>query len=133
MKDTMPQIRKVTIIGCAFVLVLISIRNFFIAATIDQNIIQNIISGALSFGLAYAIYRQYRWALRLIAAILLFVAVLMPVGIFNPFRVGDYMIAGKQTPSEVQTLLWLLPLEILLLAIVFIIDPRKKRTDHEKS
>ena len=133
MKDTMPQIRRVIIIGCASLLVLISIHNFFVAATIGQSIIQNIISGSLLFGLAYAIYRQYRWALRLIAAILLLVAVLMPVGIFNPFRVGDYMVAGQQTPSVAQTLLWLIPLEILLLTIVFIIDPIKKRTDHEKS
>ena len=132
MKSTMPQIRRITIIGCALFLVLISIHSFFIASTHNQSIIQNIISGALLLGMAFAIYRQYRWALRLTAVILLLVVVFLPVGIFNPFSVGDLMVAGQQPPSVDQTLLWLIPLETLLLAIVFIIDPRKI-TDHEES
>jgi len=108
-------------------------RNFFIAATVDQNFIQNAIFGALFFCLAFAVYRQYRWALGLIAGILLLVAVLMPVGVFNPYRVGDYMVAGQQMPSVAKTLLWFIPLETLLIAAVFVIDPRKKKIEDEKS
>ena len=133
MKNFQTQIRKFTIIGCSCLCVLISARSFFFAATRAQGLLRNLIFGALLLGLAFAIFRQYRWALRLAAAICLLVAVLLPIGLFNPFTAGDYMAAGKEPPSVVQTLLWLIPLEALLLAVVFIIDPRKKRTNHEQS
>jgi hypothetical protein len=133
MKNFMLQLRQCTIIGCSFLCVLISARSFFLAATHSQGILRNLIFGTLLLGLAFAIFRQYRWALRLAAAICLLVVIFLPIGLFNPFTAGDYMAAGKEPPSVVQTLLWLIPLEALLLAIVFILDPRKKRTDHEKS
>jgi uncharacterized membrane protein len=133
MKNFMLQLRRCTIIGCSFLCVLISARSFFLASTHAQGILRNLIFGTLLLGLAFAIFRQYRWALRLAAVICLLVVVFLPIGLFNPFTAGDYMAAGKEPPSVVQTLLWLIPLEALLLAIVFIIDPRKKRTDHEQS
>ncbi len=133
MKNFMPQLRQATIIACSILCVLISAHSFFFAATHAQGILGNLIFGALLLGLAFAIFRQYRWALRLAAAICLLVVVVLPIGLFNPFTAGDYMAAGKEPPSVVQTLLWLIPLEALLLAVVFIVDPRKKRTDHEQS
>jgi hypothetical protein len=133
MKNIRQQFRKATIIGCFAFCVMASVRSFFFATIHNQNIIQNFIVGALLLGLAFAIYRQYRWALRLAAGISLLAAVLLPIGLFNPFTAGDYMAAGKAPPSVVQTLLWLIPLEALLLVIVFIIDPRKERTEHERS
>lgn len=133
MKNFMLQLRRYTIIGCSFLCVLISARSFFLAAAHAQDILRNLIFGTLLLGLAFAIFRQYRWALRLAAVICLLVVIFLPIGLFNPFTAGDYMAAGKEPPSVVQTLFWLIPLEALLLAIVFIIDPRKKRTDHEQS
>ena len=133
MKNFMPQLRRATIIGCSFLCVIASARSLFFAATRDHGIFLNLIVCVLLLGLAFAIFRQYRWALRLAAAICLLVVVFLPIGLFNPFTAGDYMAAGKEPPSIAQTLLWLIPLEALLLAIVFIIDPRKKRTDHEQS
>lgn len=129
----MPQLRWATIIGCSILCALISARSFVFAATHAQGILRNLMFGALLLGLAFAIFRQYRWALRLAAVICLLVVVLLPIGLFNPFTAGDYMAAGKEPPSVVQTLLWLIPLEVFLLAIVFIIDPRKKKPAHEQS
>lgn len=126
MKNFIPQLRKTTIIGYSLLCLLISAGHFFFAATQAQGTLRNIIQGTLLIGFAVAIFRQYRWALRLAAAICLLVAVLLPVGLFNPFTAGDYMAAGREPPSVVQTLLWLIPLEALLLALVCIIDPGKK-------
>jgi dolichyl-phosphate-mannose--protein O-mannosyl transferase len=83
---------------------------FFFGATHAQGILRNLIFGTLLLGLAFAIFRQYRWALRLAAVICLFVVVFLPIGLFNPFTAGDYMAAGNEPPSVVQTLLWLIPL-----------------------
>jgi hypothetical protein len=133
MKNFISQLRQAIIIGSAFLCALLSAHSFFLAAIHIQSILSNIIFGALLLGLAFGIFRQYRWALRLAAAMCLFVIVLLPIGLFNPFTAGDYMVAGMEPPSVIQTLLWLIPLEALLLAIVFIIDPKKKRTDDEPS
>lgn len=130
MKNFMPQVRRATIIGCSFLCVIASARSLFFAATRDHGTLLNLVFGSLLLGLSYAIFRQYQWALRFAAAICLLAAILLPIGLFNPFTAGDYMAAGQEPPSVAQTILWLIPLEALLLAIVFIIDPRKKRTDH---
>jgi hypothetical protein len=127
MTNLQAKIRQATIITCSFLCILTSARIFFVAATRDHGIVINLVLGALLLGLAFAIFRQYRWALRFAAAIGLLVAIFLPIGLFNPFTAGDYMAAGKEPHSLVQTLLWLIPLEVLLLSIVFIIDPRKKK------
>ena len=62
---------------------------------------------------------------RLIAACLLLVAIILPAGLFSPFTAGDYLAAGETPPTIAETLMWLLPLEIVLLALVFVIDPKK--------
>ena len=133
MKTFMPKLRRTTIIGCSILCGLISARSFFFAATHAQGIIRNLVFGGFFLGLAFAIFRQYRWALRLAATICILVAIVLPIGLFNPFTAGDYIAAGSEAPSVIQTLLWLIPLEASLLAIVFIIDPRKKKADHETS
>ena len=133
MKNYRQQLRKYTIIGYSTFCILLSGHSFSFAATHKKGIISHLIVGVLLLGFAFAIFQRYRWALRLAAAICLLVAIFLPAGLFNPFTAGDYMAAGKEPPSVVQTLLWLIPLEALLLAVVFLIDPRKKRTYHEQS
>ncbi|MCB2184514.1 MAG: hypothetical protein KQH63_21025 [Desulfobulbaceae bacterium] len=63
---------------------------------------------------------------KITAAAVLFTAIILPVGIFSPFTVSDYMAAGAQPPSIGKTLLWLIPLEVLLLGLVFLLDPKKR-------
>jgi len=133
MKNIISQLRQAIIIGISFLFALQSARSFFLAATHTQSILSNMIFGTLSLGLAFAIFRQYRWALRGAAFIFLMLAIILPVGLFNPFTAGDYFAAGKLPPSVSHTLIWLIPVEILLFAVVFIIDPKKKRTDDEQS
>ncbi len=123
---TISQLRQIIIFGSSFLCVLLSAHRFFLAATRAQSILNNIIFGALLFGLAFGVFRQYRWVLRGTSFVLLMLAIILPVGVFNPFTAGDYLAVGKETPSVPQTLMWLIPVEFLLLAIIFIIDPKKE-------
>jgi uncharacterized membrane protein len=130
MTNLRAKLRQATIIVFSILCVLTSARIFFVAASREDGSVINLVFGAVLLALAFAIFRQYRWALRLAAAICLLVAVILPLGLFNPFTAGDYMAAGKEPHSVMMILLWLIPLEVLLLSIAFLIDPRRK--DREK-
>jgi hypothetical protein len=126
------QLRQVTIILCSVLCVVVSVRGFYEAALQKESLLGSLIAGVLALGFAYVIFKQYRWALRLAAGIILAVVVFLPVGLLNPFTAGEYLVAGKEPPPVAETLLWLVPVEILLLAIVFLIDPSRKRPDNEQ-
>ncbi len=71
-----------------------------------------------------------RFVRRLVAAFLLFGAIMVPLGVFSPFTAGDYLAMGESPPTVSETLVWLLPLEIVLLLLVYLIDPKKPETPH---
>lgn len=132
MKNFRSQLRKPTIIGCSLLCGFTSASSFFIFVTQDQKAIGNLVFGVLLLVLAFFIFKEYRGALRLMAGIFILIAVVLPIGILNPFTAGDYMAAGREPPSVLSTLLWLIPIEVLLLVIVFIIDPVKKQISTKK-
>ncbi len=133
MKQLRQQLRQVTVILCSLLCVAIAVRGFYEASLQKAGALASLVLGVLVLGLAYAIIKQYRWALRFTAAILLVAAVVLPVGVLNPFASGDYLAAGKEAPLVTETLLWLIPFEILLLVIVFLIDPGRKKPDNDLS
>jgi hypothetical protein len=133
MKQLRQQLRQVTVILCSLLCVALAVRGFYEASLQKAGSLGSLVIGTLALGLAYAIIKQYRWALRLTAAILLVAAVILPVGVLNPFTAGDYLAAGKEAPLVTETLLWLIPFEILLLVIVFLIDPGRKKPDNDLS
>ena len=133
MKQLRQQLGQVTIILCSLVCVAVAVRSFYEASLQKAGSLGSLVLGTLALGLAYAIIKQYRWALRLTAAILLVAAVILPVGVLNPFASGDYLAAGKEAPLVTETLLWLIPFEILLLVIAFMIDPGRKKPDNDLS
>ena len=112
---------------CALIFALISIRSFYEASLQKPEFLASLLLGGLSLSFAYVIAKQYRWALRLAAAVLLGLVVFLPIGLLAPFTAGDYLSAGKEPPPLTETLLWLIPLEISLLWIVFLIDPGSKK------
>jgi hypothetical protein len=133
MKQLRQQLRQVTVILCSLLCAAIAVRGFYEASLQKAGSLGSLVLATLVLGFAYAIIKQYRWALRLTAAILLVAAVILPVGVLNPFTAGDYLAAGKEAPLVTETLLWLVPLEILLLVIVFLIDPGIKKPDNDLS
>lgn len=79
----------------------------------------------ITLGLSYGLFKQHHWALWTTIIIFLLYALILPVGLFNPFTAGDYLLASKEPPTIGETLLWLIPLEVLLISAICILDPRK--------
>lgn len=78
---------------------------------------------------AYFLFREQRRARRAFAFALVLLALIIPLGVINPFAASDLMAQGATPPGLDQILVWLLPLEIgLLLVAYFIDDTGSKRT-----
>ena len=103
-----------------------AIRIIWLAAIKDTNIFVLVIFALLMLGLAFGLVQQSSWALRIAAAVFLLIVIVLPIGLFNPFTAGDYIVSGKKPPSVTITLFWLIPLEAFLLTIIYILDPRGK-------
>ena len=65
--------------------------------------------------LAFQLFRCIRSVMRGFSSCLILIAVVLPVGIFNPFLAGDMMAAGQPPPTGSEILMWLVPTEIFLL------------------
>ena len=65
------------------------------------------------------------WIRRLVAFVILLFAIILPIGLLNPFTAGDYVASGETPPGVLDTLVWLIPLEALILFAVYLIDPKK--------
>jgi hypothetical protein len=132
MKGFRSKFRKPMIIGCTILFGLWALINLIFAIG-EKLDIGHLTVGILFSFLSIGIYLQNRWALRLASVIFLLIAIILPIGVFNPFTAGDYLAAGMEIPSITATLLWLVPIEALLLFIVVVIDPLKKETETSES
>ena len=122
----MHRLRRIAIVMCSTLFAILAVSNLLLFATSKYVSYENLVIGCSLFGLAYAVFREYRWSLRAAAIICVLLAIILPAGLLNPFTAGDNLVAGEDPPSVTQTLLWLVPAEILLLAVAFILDPKKK-------
>lgn len=126
MKDFMPHLRRTAVIVCSILFAILAVRNLVLFAISGYISYENLVIGIFLFGLSYAVFREYRWSLRAAAIICVFLAIILPIGLLNPFTAGDYLASGGDPPSVAPTLLWLVPADMLLLAVAFIVDPKKK-------
>jgi hypothetical protein len=81
--------------------------------------IKTLIEAALGVGLLLG----NLFARRAAALLLLMVTIGLPIGYINPFNASDMMAGGGTAPSLASILLWMVPLELLLLFIVWAVDP----------
>lgn len=123
----MEKINKVVVLCCAIFFALLGCRIIWLKFVAERGMTSTIILSTLFFLISYGLIRQNRLALRGVAFIFLMLAITLPVGLFNPFTAGDYFAAGNEPPSVSQTLIWLVPVEIFLLSIIYIIDPKHKK------
>lgn len=65
-----------------------------------------------------------RLVLGTIKFIILMIVLVLPLGAFSPFTAGEQMLAGGEIPSVGKTILWLIPLEAILLATIYLLNPR---------
>ena len=81
--------------------------------------IKAVVEAALAAGLLLG----NLFARRAAALLLLLVAIALPIGYINPFNASDMMAGGGAAPSVASILLWMVPLELLLLFVVWAVDP----------
>jgi len=115
------KFKKTVLTGCAILCLLESMRSIIFGINYNHEIVRNVslIYGAVLFAVAFTIFRQYRWALDLTVLICLYMAFfLLPAVIFL-----DYAVYGFRSIMPTETLKWLIPVEILLIALVLIINP----------
>ena len=115
------KFKKTVLTGCAILCLLESIRSIIFGINYNHEIVRNVslIYGAVLFAVAFTIFRQYRWALDLTVLICLYMAFfLLPAVIFL-----DYAVYGFRSIMPTETLKWLIPVEILMIALVLIINP----------
>jgi hypothetical protein len=62
------------------------------------------------------------WARRAAAALCIGVAVFLPIGVINPFAAMDV----ETPPSLREILCWMVPLELGLLVLAWLIDPPRR-------
>lgn len=79
-----------------------------------------VITATASFGVGLVLDR--RWARRGTAALALFLAVLLPIAVFNPYTAGDLLAQGRTPGAVSQTLVWMLPLEVALVLAAWLLD-----------
>ncbi|MDQ5985930.1 MAG: hypothetical protein CSYNP_01648 [Syntrophus sp. SKADARSKE-3] len=125
-KNRLNSLRRPVALGCAVIFTLMSLRLIWVATTHGGDRKLTFVFVIALLVLAFGLVRRFRWAMRLTALLLLFSALLLPVGVFNPFTAGDYMTAGKVPPSIAMTLLWMIPLEVLLLITAYVLDQKKE-------
>lgn len=85
-----------------------------------------IITGIL-FLFGFGLLQCWNKAKHILAAVLLFSAIITPIGIINPFHAGDQIALHGSAPAIAEILIWLIPLEICLVLFAWILDlPTKK-------
>ena len=124
MSNRFAAIRKVTAATCAGVLLVAAAQMLFVCATTHFTL-SGLVLSTLAIIIAVGLLRGSPISHRIAAAICLLSALFLPIAIFNPFAVGDYLAQSKDPPHVASTLLWLIPLELALLGTVFVLDRRK--------
>jgi hypothetical protein len=85
-------------------------------------------------GIAFAcgLATNRRMPRRVLAAVCLFVALIAPFGVINPFAAMHFEAMG-QTPPELSALLaWMIPFEIFLLGSAYLLDYGSKKAPRPK-
>jgi hypothetical protein len=72
--------------------------------------------------LAAGLFKGISAFLKVTARILLLVAITLPVIVFNPLAVGDYLASSTIPPEFPEALFWVIPLDLFLLASAYLLD-----------
>jgi hypothetical protein len=128
----MAKINNVIVSCIAFLFAFLGFRIIWLKIVAGHGMISTIIFSTLFFVISFGLFRKHRWALRGVAFIFLMIAIILPAGLFNPFTAGDYFAAGMEPPAISQTLIWLIPVEIFLLTVIYVIDPKNSKNYKDK-
>jgi hypothetical protein len=118
------RLRRITELICSALFLIAAGRCVWVGIVNNRGVLGGAIVLIITLMISYGLFKQYIWALWFTVVLFLLLAVILPVGIFNPFTAGDYFAAGKEPPTIGRTLLWLIPMEALLLSAIYLLDPR---------
>ena len=127
----MELMRKAISLITAGLFVLFTLRIIWLTIEQKELILVVIIISILLSSLAYGLCTQARWALQGTAFIYLLIALSLPLIILNPFAAGDYLATGKEPPTVQGALFRLAPVMAILLAIVYVLHPKKVKSNNK--
>jgi hypothetical protein len=105
----------------AALLALAAIRVVWVALPLYFNVWPMLFSLVL-IAWSCALLKVAPMAMRFTGAICLLAALFLPLGIFNPFAAMDSAVSGSNPSSIMQSLIWFVPIEVILLASAYILD-----------
>lgn len=109
----------------------------FLALRLFSNVSYTDFTGVFGFYIVYIVaegvllalgtglLRNKIWAQRTTVCLLLLAIFVVTFGVINPFTAGDMMMQGKD-PSLPKMLAWIIPLDIGLLCLAWLLDPPRK-------
>jgi hypothetical protein len=119
-------LRRPAAIICALLLLGAAGDLMYVYCTRHTSVVSPVLA-VLLLGLAFGVFKDRPLALRTLAFLCVLTALILPFGVINPLAVGDYLAQGRQPPTVEATLLWAVPVDLLLLFVAFLIDPRTLR------
>lgn len=117
-------IRRWLSIGLGLCLLLFAVRVIYVAS---NPILSYIVAGGFLL-LSLGLLLNNAWIQRSVVCLCILAAIIIPVGAINPFTAGDMMMQGKD-PSLPKMLAWIIPLDIGLLFLAWLLDPPRKNKD----
>jgi len=84
-----------------------------------------LVPALLPAAMGYGLWTLRRWARRLMVFLLWFVAVVVPLGVFNPFMAGDMIAETGQAPDWTQLAIWVGFVEALCIALLHVFGKYK--------
>jgi hypothetical protein len=121
----MDRIRRIasTLVGLWFLFIVAS--NVYRAYQGKTSVVAAVVI-SLSLGtLAIGLFFMNHYARRVTAALFIFFITIMPIGYINPFNAMDDL--GPNPPNVSSIVLWMVPLEVALLALSWLIDPPRRK------
>ena len=116
--DKLPTIRKWIAIICGVLFLALAIRSIYIS---------NYLFALIFTWLGVGLLLKKPWANRGAAFVCLLAAFIFPLVEINPFTAGDLITENGEAPSVSQMLIWIIPLEVCLLCLVWLLDPPRNK------
>lgn len=125
--------RKYASILCGAFLCFISVRAFYLMFFKDGIAFGRLIFLTLASIFSVGLLLQAPFARRLLSAMLLLVAIILPSGLLNPFMASDMIASGQRPPEVHNALLTIIPIELVLLALIWLVDPIIKKLPNQSN
>lgn len=120
-------LRRWVTLACGASFVLLAVGEFLMMVLGHDWSVVSLVKELVMVALGSGLLLGNAFARRATALVLLLVAVVLPLGYMNPFNASDMIAEQGAAPSVADILLWMVPLETLLIFVVWAVDPLKRK------